>query len=220
MRIDSKDNIAGISILAVRRLLKKKYNSDWTVVGASDVLEISQEETLKLLGELHAQGYIKPVGIRGERQYWRNTIKGNALANATAAKPIGRPKADKAFAEFMERVNQVNQDPYFLYKVVKVVLFGSYLTDVPTVNDIDLGIELDTKEKDPDLLHDLFEKRRREALEKGVNLDNTMMYSCWPEIEVQRFLKARSRVISLHPLYEAMHVSSSCKIVYDENQNG
>ncbi len=156
------------------------------------------------------------MAFRNEKQYWRNTIKGNALANATAAKPIGRPAADKAFAKFMERVDRVNQDPYFLYKVVTVVLFGSYLTDAPTVNDIDVGIELDTKEKDPRRLNALLDARREEASEKGVNFDNTTVYCCWPEIEVQKFLKAHTRVINLHPLYEALHVATSYKVIYDE----
>jgi hypothetical protein len=41
------------------------------------------------------------------------------LSSATAAKPVTRATAERALSQFLERVTQVNQNPYFL-----VVLFG------------------------------------------------------------------------------------------------
>jgi len=43
MRIDSKENLAGVPMLKVRHLLKKKYDREWIAEGASDLLDISQE---------------------------------------------------------------------------------------------------------------------------------------------------------------------------------
>lgn len=90
---------------------------------------ISSEKDRRLATELEAQGYTEQAPERNQKQYWCNTIKANAPANASAARPVKRATADKALAQFMERVKQVNHDPCFLYRVVKVVLFGSYLTD-------------------------------------------------------------------------------------------
>jgi predicted nucleotidyltransferase len=49
-------------------------------------------------------------------------------------------------------VEQVNNDPYFLGKVTRVVLFGSMLKpEVERLSDVDLAVELAAKEADLDL---------------------------------------------------------------------
>jgi predicted nucleotidyltransferase len=46
----------------------------------------------------------------------------------------------------MERVTRVNQDPYFLGKVTRLVLFGSMLQrDVDRLSDVDLAVEFGQK---------------------------------------------------------------------------
>ena len=217
MHIDSKATIADIPILSIRQFLRRSANQDWNQGNLTQALKIIPEEAQKLTDELQAQGYIEPASENYETLHWQNTIKGNSLANASAAKPIGREKADKAFAEFMERVNQVNHDPYFLFRVVKVILFGSYLTDTQTVNDIDLAVEIAPKEDDIDRRSSLYQQRRNEAQEKRVHFNNYIDYISWPEIEVWKFLKARSRIISIHPMTSLLD-SFPHQIIYSEEQ--
>jgi predicted nucleotidyltransferase len=181
-------------------------------------LKIMADEAKTLINELLEQKYIEPTIIIDGRPYWHNTIKGNSLANASAAKPVGRQKANKAFAEFMGRVNQVNQDPYFLYEVVQVALFGSYITDANTVNDVDVAVDLTPKEDALNLRSHMNDQRRQEACEKGIRFKNTTEYVCWPEIEVWKFLKGHSHVISIHHFNDALAVTSVLKIVFTEGK--
>ncbi len=58
---------------------------------------------------------------------WIITQAGRTFSAATAAKLITRATAERALAQFLEGVTRVNENPYFLGKVTRVVLFGSML---------------------------------------------------------------------------------------------
>ena len=80
-----------------------------------------------------------------------DTQTGQTLSSATAAKRVTRATAEKALQQFLGRVEQVNNDPYFLGKVTRVVLFGSMLKpEVERLSDVDLAVELASKEADLD----------------------------------------------------------------------
>lgn len=213
MNLDPKAKIAGVPSLKIRELLRMQhYGVGWnaSVDQASRMLEISRDETLQVLEELRSLGYIVFVD---DALDWKTTIAGNALANASATKPIRKSKAEQAFAQFMERVTQVNQNPYYLYKVVKVVLFGSYITDAETVSDVDVAIELSPKEADSERHWALVEQRIDER-ERPFSNYSERFY--WPEIEVTKFLKARSHVISLHSGEDVSKIGATYKVVYSE----
>ena len=133
---------------------------------------------------------------------WRKTLKGSTLGLASAAKPVLRKTADSILAKFMERVQIVNSDSNFLVKVKKVLIFGSYLTQSPRINDIDIAVELAWKENHPKIkgknkAHVAVEHARN-AASKGRRFSTYVNELYWPEQEVELFLKARSRTISLH----------------------
>ncbi len=218
MHIDSKEKILETPILEVRKLLRKGHSDVWYIRLVTDTLKISEGEALVLVEELVKQGFVQPVKRDDEKRRWENTLKGNTLALASAAKQITRKTADKNFAQFMERVEKVNTDPYFLYKVKKVILFGSYLTDAPKISDIDLAVELVPKENDEHLRKELFEERIYEALDSGKRFTSILERYAWPEIEVRKFLKSRSRVISLHSAFDNVLKTTDCKIVYSESE--
>ena len=100
----------------------------WTVKQAANVLKIPEERARRLVYSLRRLGYVEVVPQQ-RLGTWRNTMAGNALANATAAPPISRPDADRQLKEFLIRVGIVNGDKSWLYRVGKVVLFGSYLNN-------------------------------------------------------------------------------------------
>lgn len=62
------------------------------------------------------------------KNYYAATIKGNALAQATLAKPIKRKSAESILSQSMERVLLCNSNSNFLYSITRVVLFGSMLS--------------------------------------------------------------------------------------------
>jgi len=81
------------------------------------------------------------------RGTWRNTMAGNALANATAAPTISRRDACRRVEEFLARARSVNSDDSWLHRIGKVVVFGSYLNNQDRIGHIDLAIRLERRAK-------------------------------------------------------------------------
>ena len=82
--------------------------------------------------------------------------------------PINREKADRIMQEFLKRVEEVNRDDSYPYRVSKLVLFGSYLNpEQMDLGDIDIAFELEPKIKDYDELmrynDQLVDKARKRA---------------------------------------------------------
>lgn len=126
------------------------------------------------------------------------TSKGHALANASAAKPVHRATAEKALASFLQRVEQAATDPMNLWIVDRVVLFGSMIDATrQRVSDVDLAVRLVQNEA-------IFEAAGGHALSGSVFLAemNGERHSSGyrGEFGVRKFLKNRSRVLSLTQL--------------------
>lgn len=81
-------------------------------------------------------------GDRSAGPWYELTDEGTRFAQASAAAPLRRATAERKLREFIARVEQVNQSDEYAYRVTRVVLFGSCLTDAERVNDIDLAVEL------------------------------------------------------------------------------
>jgi predicted nucleotidyltransferase len=218
MRINASDTICGISIMSVRNFLRSSSQPQkWRAEYLSSLLKLEEIQTVELLMELEEKGYIEKDELYYGEQYWRNTINGNALGNASAAKPYKRKTAEKALTKFMERVQKVNSDPYYLYKVTRVVLFGSYLSDVPEVSDVDIALEIAPKEEDLEVRGLQLEKRREEAEISGKQFNNIVEWAGVAELEVWSFLKSRSRIISMHVATDELLKLAGGKVVFDES---
>jgi predicted nucleotidyltransferase len=200
MQIDSKALFAGHPILKIRKLLRDARVWGFVVQTVEQSLNLNGEEAQSVINELEKQGYIQRDADYAQTSKWQNTIKGNALANASAAKPISRKTAEQRLEAFLERVQHVNNICEFVYTVEKVVLFGSYLQDTPTVSDIDLAIRLARKYGDSEQHMAACRERVRFAKEQGRYFSIFVEELGWPREEVLRFLKSRSRAISLHDL--------------------
>jgi predicted nucleotidyltransferase len=104
----------------------------------------------------------------------------------------------KGTAQFLDRVEQVNKDPYFLGKVTRLVLFGSMLKpEVERLSDVDLAVELSSKEADMDRARARNYDRVEDLIRRGHRFRNFMEREfCW-YWEVFGHLKGRSRVIAV-----------------------
>ena len=219
MHIDKSDCILNIPIIKVRDFLRRNKMYEWTVTSVADEIHISIFDATSLVNELEKQGYIETTEMRHGEQSWRNTIKGNALSQASAAKPVSRKTAERLLREFLGRVDNVNNDSQFLYKVNKVVLFGSYLTNEDKLNDIDLAVELKFKEQNLERRKELIHERINEARKNGKIFRSFLEEICWPEIEVRKFLKSGSRTLSIHPIEDSSLgiESGNFRIIYQES---
>jgi predicted nucleotidyltransferase len=196
MQIDSNTEIAGVPILEVRRFLRETRPSCcWSERWLTGILHLSDRRCKAVVAQLLGAGYIERS--QTSEDGWQNTVKGNALASASAAKPLHRQSAQKKLDEFLDRVRLVNSlNCEFLCWVEEVVLFGSMLTRKMRLSDIDVSVRLERK-----LQGEAYTKaaalRTQLAIEKGRSFKSFIEELDWPEREVSLFLKNRSRAISM-----------------------
>lgn len=224
MRIQSSDHIAGQPALTIRKLMQhgREYGPGTSGNSLSFIAEVVGIDlsTAKLLfQELCEQGFIEPTGLHpggnGGENNWYTTIKGNALANASASKPISRQTADRLLEEFLSRVRQVNDGDY-AYRVKQVIVFGSYLSDAELLGDVDLSLVLDDRYHDATARKAGHDARIKAAQEAGRHFKDYMAMLFWPRQEVLLFLKHRSHALSLHEESREQVLSKQLsRIVFD-----
>lgn len=216
MRIDSTATIAGHPALSVRELLRRGRVGEWGTHFVRHVMKVDPDEAARVLASLNEKGLIEPGALEGAEQLYHLTMLGRSLAGASAGKPIKRGTADKLLAGFLERVERVNADSYYLFRVAHVVVFGSYLTEAEVLGDLDIAIHLEAKEADWEKHVAREDARISEAHEAGRNFPSYEAQIHWPETEVRRFLKGRSPAISLHDLRSDIRIitGSRNRVIY------
>jgi predicted nucleotidyltransferase len=211
MNIDSKQMLAGVSVIRIRTFLREYQQFDLYADAFEAAFPSSGQS---ILNALRDEGYVEPSERPG---LYKVTTKGGALANASAAPPISRKTADRCLREFLARVETVRDSPEFLWKVKRVVLFGSYLTtDKQAVSDVDLAIELVPKEKDPRTRMALEEVQIEKAIRAGRRFPTFLDRLGYPEIQVRRFLKSRSRALQFTSPHDAVIEAAAHKVIYED----
>lgn len=216
MRIQPGDVIAGQPALAIRKLLKREKG---TIAIIAEVLDVDLVKARQVYQGLSDEEYIMPSDrpYEAEEGAWRTTRKGNALANATARKPITRRTAERLIQEFLHRVREVNACDDYVYRVKQVILFGSYLGDSLSLGDVDLSLVLEFREHDPHQRDKQIEARINQALRNGKRFQNYTNQIFWPYTEVFSILKGHSPSLSLHDdqLEQVLSQPIPSKILFD-----
>jgi predicted nucleotidyltransferase len=179
VRIDPKAVIGGYPALMIRKLVRKLNNIQyWSAETVQVILRNERSEAEAIVTTLVEAGLAVAAPIR-VMDGWTTAQFARSFGSATAAKPITRQTADHALSQLLERVNQVNTDEWFLAKVTKVVVLGSYLrADVDRLSDLDIAVELQPKEANWDRLRELTLKRV-EQLEMAGRRFNWIAIEYW-----------------------------------------
>ena len=195
MRIDPKGTIAGKPALVVRDCLRTlRARLSWDVAALERAAFLEPGSGRSLLRGLAAAGLVERVG----RGRWGITQSGQRLSSATAARPISREIAEKALREFLARVERVNRDARFLGGINRVVLFGSMLREeIDRLSDVDVAVEVVAKTSDRERLATRNRRRVEALLREGHVFRRIIDVHFHWYLEVFRFLKGRSRIISL-----------------------
>lgn len=197
MRIQANSIIAGQPALEIRKLFKNIHEHG-SIDGIAKALNVNLEAAQRIQDQLFEEEYIEfKDEFSTETKYWHTTIKGNALINASARKPISRKTAEKIVAQFLGRVKDVNNNDYAYY-VTKVIIFGSYLSNSSTLGDVDFAIDLEFRTEDIKIRREFLLKRAQIAREQGKSFRNFSEEIGWAQTEILRILKAHSSSISLH----------------------
>jgi DNA-binding IclR family transcriptional regulator len=124
MHVDAKGTVARYAVLLVRSALRHlRSRLRCGLAELETAAGLAPGDGRALVTVLRAEGLIEAAS----RGTWTITQAGQTFSSAPAARPITRATAERALSEFLERVTEVNQYPYFLAKVARVVLFGSML---------------------------------------------------------------------------------------------
>jgi DNA-binding MarR family transcriptional regulator len=221
MRIQPDALVAGLPARQIRELLRQSdhFLSHHHV---QEILGLNRKQSMHLLDRLEREGYIEKNSDAADydtERYYKRTLKGGTLCKALFSRPVSRETAEKRLNEFMARVQQVNTDSYFLYRVRNVILFGSFLTDAPFVGDLDLAVGLEPKEPDRTKGVDMELARGEEAARNGRQFSNFLELLSFAEREVKLFLKGRSRIIQMTDLDDGILKIAKCRVIYEYGKN-
>lgn len=216
MYVDPSSTIAGIPALRVRTFLRWAKTCQFLTLDYFRIrLRLSPVEVTQLVDELLRRDMLEPLSAAPPGEPWyRVTLAGNSFALASAARPISRTTADRKLSEFLDRVNIVNKGDKYLYRVHRALVFGSYLSETPKVNDIDVAVEIGPRYNDMKLQEDCERERIEKAEKGGRRFRNFVDRLAWPHDEVLLFLKSRSRAISLHTTDDDILETSVTRQVY------
>jgi predicted nucleotidyltransferase len=216
MKLDTTQLIGGYPILRIRDMFKRQ--SEFSCESVEWLMKLSTAKATRLIKELVQLGYLEFMPPRtaaehaDKTKWYELTSEGRTSALARAVPPMKREKAEKLLAEFMDRVQEVNTSPGFLYKVDKVLVFGSYLRpEVTELNDV--AVELTTKFADPDERRKASDALVATAYKAGRSFSGFMDQLLYPYSMTKTFLRNRSRYLSLHTTDdEVLHLTETRQI--------
>ncbi|MGB8274784.1 MAG: nucleotidyltransferase domain-containing protein [Alphaproteobacteria bacterium] len=197
MRIDPEDKLVGYPIVAIRDMLKKLvFDRTWV----EQTLKADGAEADRVVRELQTARYIVPLRLKNspEAERWETTPEGTRLANASTLPSITRAQADEIMAAFMDRVRSVRELDTYLYEVLEVVLFGSYLRGAPEVNDIDVIVKLRPKQKFASAYGEVLAEKLRQAHAAGKKFPRARDWFEFLQNEVSEYLKGDSGYVNFH----------------------
>lgn len=199
--------IAGMAATTIRDALRRsRHREVFTHRLFVEECKVSEQKARQVAKALLSDGFLavaeRPRWARRERaQYYKITAAGLRLSNASGLTRMPRSKAKTMLDDFLKRVNEVNENPEYLYTVSTVIVSGSYVRDEDTLGDLDIfyGLEPRFSAADREAAH---ERRIGAAYAKGRRFSNIVEELYWPEQEIRLHLKARIRGLSLHGLDE------------------
>ncbi len=150
--------------------------------------------------------------------YYKLTDKGDKLAQASATNKMPRTKADRIIANFMKRVEEVNANAGYMFRIPTVILYGSYVRGEPHLSDVDIAVDFEAKwdrgNTSQEEVLALTNMRVTVAQANGrvfSSFDSTLD---WPRREVMLHLKARTKGLSIHELYDFIGMKKDSNFAY------
>lgn len=95
-----------------------------------------------IIDALLAENMIKKVVREGDKiQRYSLDYYGMTLRRQTSLKPISRDRADALLAQLVEVIQGINADPESPYRIPRLAVFGSYLSDKSELGDLDIAAD-------------------------------------------------------------------------------
>ncbi|MFF5083860.1 hypothetical protein ACFY36_42990 [Actinoplanes sp. NPDC000266] len=197
MRVAKTDVIAGLDAVTARDLARKLFRHEaFPIEVMARYRGCGQAEARDLLAALAEEGYVEPDprSVNDTGQWWRTTVKGNALAQAGFGRPVSRAKAEELLAGVLARARAYNADPARLYAIASITVFGSYLDSAADrLGDVDLKVDVVPRGNG----EEFFRKVRKQGYENAAASASFMDELHWSSREPMKLLRNRSAYINL-----------------------
>jgi DNA-binding MarR family transcriptional regulator len=214
VRITKDQMIEGLPAQQARQLMRGYYDPKgaWQ---AAEILDVSEADAVLHLQRFCSAGYLEASRDASDTAEWVTTITGNALAQASLAKPIKRTTAERHLQGVIERARAYNADSEKLLTVARLVVFGSYLDPTQEqLGDLDLAIQVVRR------VHaDEWSERCREyTARSGKHFARYIDKLFWPSRELIMHLKNRSSAINITD-EDVSQLTKQYKCVYDVSED-
>lgn len=194
MQIDSRATIEGVPLTVIRTLFRRAgLEGALTVDFVRGTLHMSEPKAEALLEASMKAGFLK----REKGSRWQLTTAGIRLRGSTAAKPLLRRTAKRLLDDLLQRIAALNEDPHFLARVEKAIVFGSYLSGSDRLGDVDVAVHFVPRSPDPKRHREANDRRVAEEEQKGRRFRTFLDQAFWWEQEAMLFLRNRRRGLSL-----------------------
>ena len=207
MRIEPGQMIAGFPAVQIRQLMRETVGRPITLRWVREVLQCSDATANGVLDDLQREGLV--VAVNGHLE---PSLKGSALAQATAAKPLVRSTAEWLVSEVVARAKAINADNEWAYRVAMLVVFGSFVAGAARPNDVDVACKLQPRWQG-EAQSEAEDERRLFSDRRFRNISECVV---WPKLEVLRFLKSRSRGLSIQELDDWVLKQEKHKVVFQD----
>ncbi len=221
MRIRRAQEIEGMPAVKARNLLRAmmQVGGPVTVSYVARVLGVEGLKATEALQRFAQAGLVQRRDLPGwdVGELWEITTDGHRVALASAALPVRRSVAEEAVRGLIDRARAVNSSCDYTYCVAEIRIFGSYLTDVERLGDVDLVICLRPRFSDIDVQWKANQRRVDLAAAHGRRFSSTFQSLIWPQVEVLRFLKRGRRFLSFHDPDDPILPLTRSKVVFEES---
>lgn len=127
----------------------------------------------------------------------------------------------KRLEEIKKRITEINENNYYMYKITKAVVFGSYInTNNDYLHDLDIAIELRQRTEVYGHLNSIYVELSYDRFRKSSSKMNSLYASYYGKEEVYRALKNKSTVISLHSLKDDSEAvfNDKYEVIFEESE--
>ena len=216
MRLDRVARRAQGSARDVRRLLRRFGAEARDLPSVMAALRVPERDARRVLTRLARAGYLRRDPERPEALRWCRTPRGDALAQAGVGRPLSRARADRMLQGVLRRVADINRNPYFLCQVTAVGVFGTYVTDAPLIDELDLVVHIVPKPPAPGSSDEVFRPNRRLPYWRFQRLLPRHEWPHWRERQVELYLVGERQSIVLHRFDDPLLRGQRVRLVFLE----
>jgi hypothetical protein len=213
MKIDWNETICGLRMIELRNLTRKMFDEK-NIAFIAAKSGLSEPACQSLARMMIERGWWQQI----EPGFYRATVTGNAMAMSKKLPPLTRASAEALLERVISTAHEINADPDMAYDITYLAVFGSYLRDTPTLNDLDIAyVATGRWPGGGEDSSDMFERmitRQNEAYPQAWS--GTLPSILWAGIAVRKRLKVTNRV-SVHDREEIDTLGWPQRVLIDVN---